>query len=201
MNIISGNKNILCIVICLFILSAFIKSEELDSDSNRKGFGFSMETMGGYSYNLQNFKFKAKRLSMSPSVRLLWNSNRRLDIGIESMYLKIAESDVEVEADNLGKGKISAKLEAIPILLVFKMKLLHLDWTAGIGTAFMMSNVEILDDETKTTTWHYCFKIGLGYTYDFSKYFGTGIEVKALTFTSINRYAAGAYLKFKFTIN
>lgn len=178
-----------------------MKSEENDTDNIQNGFGFTFEGLGGYSYNLQNFKFKAKRLSISPSLRLLWKSNRRLDIGLESMYIKIAESDVEIDADNLGKGKFSAKLEAVPILVVFKMKLLYLDWTAGIGTAFMRSKVEILNDETETTAWHYCFNMGLGYTFDFSKSFGTGIEVKALTFTSINRYAAGAYLKFCYTLN
>jgi len=163
-------------------------------------FGVSMEFMGGMSYNLKDYKVKTKRLNISPSFRIMWNPNRKLNIGIETTYLLVGKSDEDVDDTDFGKGKFEAELEALPIYLVFNMRLLKLDWTGGIGVSYMRSTILSFKEETISTNWYYCFNFGLGYTLDITKHFGIGLETKVFSLSKTNDLIAAGYLKFAYHI-
>jgi opacity protein-like surface antigen len=158
-------------------------------------YSWTIEGMYGISYNLRTFNFKAKRLNYTPSVRILWKPEHRLNLGVEATYLMIAKTDEKLNDDNYGSGRFEAILEALPIYAVFNMRLFYLDWTAGIGAAYMRSTVTSFGDEAISNNWHYCFNLGIGFSFDIWKNFGMGLEGKVFSFTKTNQYVATAHLK------
>lgn len=183
------------LIICgLFVLLPCDLAAEADS-ARSNDMAFSLELMGGATYNLKEDNFKSKKLDLSPSVRFLWKPNHRLNIGIEAADIVVRRSDYEKN-----KSKLQARLEAVPVYLVFNMNMLSLDFTAGIGASYMKSTIEAFNDIAVSTNWHYCFTFGLGYSYNFSRSFGAGIEGKYYSLTKTDEMIGGLYLKLFYNL-
>ncbi len=202
MNIISINKIIIIALLLLpfgTLLSQvpYTLHDTLKYDNN---FGITVETIGGLSYNLRSLKIKSKRINLFSSLRILWNSNRKLNIGIETSYLMIGQADDYKKDENLGTSKFDAKLDGIPISLVFNMRIWDLDWIVGIGTSYIISTISTDKEEIISTTWSYCFNFGLGYTIDISKHFGFGLETKFFSLSNSNYIIGAGTLKLVYHI-
>ncbi len=153
-------------------------------------YAFTVEAMGGITFNTKEDNFKSKKFHLSPSFRLMWKPDHRLNIGIESTYMTVQNIDF-----TKNKNKISAKMEAVPVFLLFNMNVLYLDLTAGIGVSYMSSTIEVQNEESRATNWHYCFNFGLGYTLIITDNFGVGLEGKIFTLTKTDDRIASLYLK------
>jgi len=200
MNIILDIKKFLLAAFILSVSVGSIFGDELDSIPVDNDFGITMEFMGGMSYNLKHYEISTDRLSFSPSFRILWNPNRKLNIGFETTYILVGKSDEDIDNEDYGKGKFDAKLEVLPIYIVFNMQLLALDWTGGVGISYMRSTINAYNEETISTNWSYCFNLGLGYTLDISKYLGIGLEAKLFSLSKTNDLLAAGYLKLAYHI-
>ena len=194
MNITSVNRILISLVALILCVQVFVRAQPKDTTSGN--YAFSIEAMGGLSYNLKEDNFKSKKLDLSPSIRILWRPNHRLNFGIEITDLVVRRSDYEKN-----KEKLQARLEAVPVYLVFNMNLLSLDFTGGIGASYMKSTIEAFNDQAISTNWHYCFNFGLGYSYYLSKSFGAGIEGKFFSLTKTDEIVGGVYLKIIYKIN
>ena len=149
-----------------------------------------MEMMGGASYNLKEDNFKSTMINFSPSLRLLWKPDHRLNIGIETTYMMVRKTETEKNRQNL-----HAKLEALPIYLVFNMTVMNIDMTGGIGISYMKSTISAFNDLSIATDWHYCFNFAIGYSYYFTPGFGAGFETKLFSLSKTDDLALAAYLK------
>lgn len=200
MSITRVNKIIIISLVYMSLFAYNLKADSTKVKAYGDDFGISVELLGGLSYTMRNYDIKMKKLNMSPAVRLMWNPNRRLNIGIEAAYLFVGKSDEELTESDLGKGKFDAKLESVPLFIIFNMRMLHLDWTGGIGVNFMRSTIESkFNNEnllTVSNNYYYCYMAGVGYSIDLSKNFGLGIEAKLYSITNSNDYIAGAYFRF-----
>jgi hypothetical protein len=192
MNITWVNRLIL--IAALFPTLLIAEQTNTDSIASEPVYSFSAELMGGMSYNLRDDIFKSQKLHITPSLRLLWKPDHRLNIGIETTYLTIRKIEIEKN-----KNKFQGRMDAIPILLVFNMNAFYLDFTAGIGAGYVSSTTDVMQEVTVATNWHYCFLFGVGYSHMFSDYMGMGIEGRLFSFTKTNEVVSSAV--FKLIIN
>ncbi|PKL84522.1 MAG: hypothetical protein CVV22_12525 [Ignavibacteriae bacterium HGW-Ignavibacteriae-1] len=200
MSITKVNKIIIATVIFMYLIAYTSEADSSFVKTDGDDFGISVELFGGLSYTLRNYNIKMKKLNISPAVRVMWNPNRRLNIGIETAYLIAGESDEDLTDTDLGKGKFNAKLEVVPVLIIFNMRVFQLDWTGGIGLNFMRSTIESkFKNEyliTVADNYYYCYMAGVGYSFDLSKKIDIGVETKIYSRTNANDFIVGAYFKF-----
>ena len=183
------------ILFLLFALSVPAAADEPDTTQFEKYYSWTLEAMGGVSYNLRKFEFKTKRLNYTPSLRLLWKPAHRLNIGVEASYLLLGLGEDDINDKKYGKGKFEGRLEAVPVFLVFNMRFFTLDWTAGLGAAYMRSIIISFNEQAISYNWHYCFHLGLGFSFDIWDNFGIGMEGKTYAFTKTGQYLASLQLK------
>lgn len=195
MSIIWAIKLIPAILMILMPLWSIALDIKPDSIVTEKKFSVSAEIIGGISYNLRDDVFKSQKMHFSPSLRLLWKPDHRLNIGIETTYMTIRKIEVEKN-----KNKLKGNMEAIPMLLVFNMKAFHLDFIAGIGVGYISSTIDVMKEVTTATNWHYCSLFGFGYSYMFSDYIGLGIEARLFSFTKTDEFVGSGVLKIVFNI-
>jgi hypothetical protein len=189
--------NRILLIFLPLLIPTVLQAEDLKTSAveSEPVYSFSAELMGGASYNLRDDVFKSQKFNISPSMRLLWKPDHRLNIGIEATYMTIRKIEIEKN-----KNKLQGKMEAIPLLLIFNMKAFYLDFTAGIGAGYVSSTTDVMKEVTVATNWHYCFLFGVGYSIMVSDYFGLGLEGRMFSFTKTNEFVSAAALKLIFDI-
>jgi hypothetical protein len=195
MNIILLNKRLVFLpfLICFIpILSA------QNAKSDKKNFAVSAEFGSGYIANIDLEKSFSENIFFSPSARLLWKPNHKLNIGFESSYITVSKLDSTLQSTPFGSTILKARLNAIPMLLVFNMKIAKIDLYYGIGVSYVTSRLEAFEEKVVVSNWYYCYDIALAYNHPLTKNLDIGIESKTYFFPKLQKVSSGLTINFSY---
>jgi|GEM_PF-2662764 len=192
MNILSG-KYFLFItsLICTLIP---VSSKEIIPDST---FRLIFELSGGYSAALDSNYTDG---GITPCIRLMWEPNRKLNIGLETGYLLIEKHSVDEKKYETGKTEMEVSLRAIPLLVVFNMEIWKTDFFAAMGASYVWTELDAFNQKVYSPVWNYSLMFGWGYTYNLTDNFGFGIEAKSYIFTRLNKSVGSMQFKLKYCV-
>ncbi|MFZ4400887.1 MAG: hypothetical protein ACOYO1_12700 [Bacteroidales bacterium] len=197
MNIILLNKKLLL----LFVFFIFVNySYEQEKNSLKKGYSLSLTAGNGIIANIDQNKKLTDNIFYSPSLRFLWKPDHILNIGIESAYLTVSKQDSTLASTAFGATALRARLNAIPILVVFNMKVSKIDLYYGIGLSYVTSRLEAFGEKVVVNNWYYCYDIAVAYTHPFSKNINIGIEGKSYFFPKLQKVSGGIVINFSYRI-
>lgn len=177
----------------MFFSQICLAEKNLEQIESKKNFSFALELMGGISYNLNEDNFNSKKLGITPSIRLLWMPDNRLNFGFETSYLLLRKTDKEKN-----KQVLKGRLEAVPVLLLFNMNVLAIDLTFGLGISYMRSTISAYNEISVSNQWHYCFNFGAGFSFKISSLLDSGIEAKIYSLTKTDELISAVYLKLRY---
>jgi hypothetical protein len=84
---------------------------------------------------------------VSGTIRLMWEPEHLLSIGIESGYLQLYDFNSKVSLGNGNIFNVSSDLTAVPIITVFSMELFeNFKLSIGSGIFILLSNVDALNN-------------------------------------------------------
>jgi hypothetical protein len=197
MNIIPLNKNLLF----FFIFLVFINyTHAQEKNSLKKGYSLSLSIGNGIIANIDQHKKFTDNIFYSPSLRFLWKPDHILNIGIESAYLTVSKQDSTLASTAFGATALRARLNAIPLLLVFNMKVSKIDLFYGIGLSYVTSRLEAFGEKVVVSNWYYCYDIAIAYTHPLSKKIDIGIEGKSYFFPKLQKVSGGIVINFTYRI-
>lgn len=197
MNIIQLNKkNLLIILIHLFVITNGLSQEEKPV---LKKFALNATIGNGIIANFGNNTHSINNIYYAPTLRVLWKPNHILNIGIETGYLTISKQDSDLVSTSFGNTIFKARINAIPVLLVFNMKISKIDLYAGIGISSITSRLEAFQDKVIVNDWYYAYNLGIGYSFPISKDFHIGIETKTYFFPRIQKISGGLVINFSYS--
>ncbi len=195
MNIILLNKKSL-ILICLLMAGVSVYSQE--HPFAEKGYSLSAYFGSGFIANIDNTKKFNENIYYSPALRLLWKPDHLLNIGLESAYLTISKQDSTTVSTDFGSTAFRARLNAIPILLVFNMKFSKIEFYYGIGISYVTSRLEAFNERVVVSHWYYCYDVAIAYSHPLSKNLAIGIEAKTYFFPKLQKVSGGLLINFSY---
>jgi hypothetical protein len=193
MNITLG-KYIIISLVLIFIVVPVRSEQSITHDSTYR---FFLVVSGGYSASADSNLFKG---NFSPSVRIMWEPDHRLNIGVEGALINLERHSIEARKYELGTTDFDARLIAAPVLLVFSMEVWGADISGGMGTSYIWTQVDAFNDVVISSQWNYSLMCSLGYTLMFTDNFGLGLESKSYFFTELSKIAGSLQLNLKFNI-
>ncbi|MFZ4413919.1 MAG: hypothetical protein ACOYOV_12615 [Bacteroidales bacterium] len=194
MNIIHLNKNVLFFCLLIFTQGVYSQEEKVA----KKEFSLAATIGNGLIANIDNTKKFNENIYFSPSLRILWKPNRLLNIGIESAYLTISKQDSTTVSTEFGSTALRARLNGIPLLLVFNMKISKIDVFYGIGLSYVTSRLEAFGERVVVSNWYYCYDVALAYSHPLSKNLAIGIEAKTYFFPKLQKISGGLLINFSY---
>ncbi len=194
MNITHLNKSILILFLLVFA-NEFYAQNKIDKARN---FALSATITNGFLANINYETDFTKNIYYSPSARLLWKPNHKLNIGIESGYLTISKIDSSVVSTAFGNTSFKARLNALPLLLVFNMNISKIQFYYGIGLSRITSRLEAFNDKVVVRSWYYCYNTSIAYSCKLSKNIELGIEAKSYFFPKLQKISGGAVVNLSY---
>jgi hypothetical protein len=192
MSIMHRNKYCPLAIALLFAITVVLHAEKRDSL-----FAISIDVTPGLTTNFESGKLN--QLNFAPSMRVFWKPNHLLNIGFETSLLKLdRESRTNVESE-FGPTSLKAALNAIPLLMVFNMKILHIDVYGGIGASYVTSKVNAFNTKVIAHIWRYTYCFGVGYTYPLKR-IGIGIEARMYSFAKLEKTMIGIMPKLTYDL-
>ena len=114
----------------------------------------------------------------SGTVRVMWNPEHLLSIGLETGYQYLYSLDVSDYDTEFGNTNISASMYTIPIFIVFSMKVLpNINLTAGSGTYLLYNSGEAFGDQLSSHQISIGAHAGISYTYPINNSMAIGGEL------------------------
>jgi hypothetical protein len=84
---------------------------------------------------------------LSGTIRLMWEPEHLLSIGLESGYLQLYNFNSKVSLGNGNTFNVSSELSAVPIMIVFSMGIFNnLKLSIGSGIFILISKVDALNN-------------------------------------------------------
>lgn len=213
MNIISVIKYHILLALAAALFGAAVNVLPVYSQENTKSklfdiitaekdsvFSLNFEIGGGYTARSIEATRDIKSWGLTPLARFLWKPDNLLNIGLQSAVLHIQKTDVEDIDTEFGKTDLKASLNAIPIMIVFNMKLWIFDVYGGMGTSYVWANMNSFDIAVKSSEWHHTFFWGVSWSYYFADYFGIGLEGNTHYFSALDKNVSGLMLKIHFDV-
>ena len=197
MNITLRNKFVLFLfLICFFTSKAKAQQENKPANQFAVYATLGNGLTGVIAYN-NSF---IDNIFYSPSLRLLWKPNHLLNIGVESAYLTISKQDSTLSTTPFGTTVLKARLNAVPLLLVFNMKFSRIDLYYGIGVSYVKSRLQAFEEKVTVGNWYYCYDAAISYTYPLSKKINIGLEAKSYFFPKLQKISGGLVLSLSYRL-
>ncbi len=145
--------------------------------------GISIVVASGISHYINTLKIDPSRTSIKQnfscsSMRVMWEPEHRLSLGIEAGYYKVYE--VQLSENN----KINtASLSITPILFCVQMRVFKRFYvSAATGVSIHHADVNILGNQSSSQAWAFSnLKFSAGYVYPITKAFGLGLQAQFLS--------------------
>lgn len=182
----------------MLFLTSFIIINAQEQVKDEKRFALSVTIGNGFNYNIQNQKPVMDNIFYSPAIRLLWEPNHLLNIGVETGYLTISKQDSTIVSTPYGQTIFKARLNAIPLLLVFNMKVSKINLYYGLGVSYLTTHLQAFDEKVVVGNWYYCYNVALAYNYPLSKNVNIGIEAKSYFFPKLQTMTGGVAINLNY---
>jgi hypothetical protein len=170
------------ILIIVFLLSCatFAQIEDTTySISTEIGIGYSLyfTTMDYDDLNKNGF---------SGTVKVMWNPEHLLSIGLETGYQYLYSIDVSNYDTEFGTTNFSASMYTVPIFMVIAMKVApNVRITAGSGMYLLFNSGNIFDDALESNQMSIGAHAGISYTYPINNSMSIGGELLYSYFSKI----------------
>jgi hypothetical protein len=165
---------ILKIIIATVAISSIAISQIDDktySLSTELGVGYSryFTTMDYYDLNQNGF---------SGTVKVMWNPEHLLSIGLETGYQYLYSLDVSDYSTEFGNTNVKASMYTVPVFIVFSMKVLpNIKLSAGSGVYLLFNSGELFGDELSSNQISIGAHMGISYTYPINNSMAIGGEL------------------------
>ena len=145
--------------------------------------GISIVVASGISHYINTLKIDPSRTSIKQnfscsSMRVMWEPEHRLSLGIEAGYYKVYEVQLSENS------KINtASLSITPILFCVQMRVFKRFYvSAATGVSIHHADVNILGNQSSSQAWAFSnLKFSAGYVYPITKAFGLGLQAQFLS--------------------
>jgi len=150
------------ILIVVIIISSIVLPQQ-----NEKTYSISTELGAGYSRYFTTMDYDdLNQNGFSGTVRVMWNPEHLLSLGLESGYQYLYSLDVSDFSTEFGNTNVKASMYTIPIFIVFSMKVLpNIKLSAGSGVYLLFNSGELFGDELRSNQVSIGAHMGISYTY------------------------------------
>ena len=171
-------KNILTYILILFlILPIFVSAQSISSK------GLKLDISGGYTrsmYKRGSFQFgEYSRDGISGDLRIIYQSENLLGIGIETGYFPLATLKQDNFSNEFGSSAIRANISAIPIFVDFMFDFGNLYFNTGAGYYYISSRINAFGVKSSSKSFDFGFSFSFGYKKMINNKFGYGVEIKS----------------------
>ena len=162
---------ILTITVAVTFFAFGQETENTYSLTTELGIGYSryFTTMDYSDLNKNGF---------SGTIRVMWNPEHLLSIGLETGYQQLYSIDVSNYETEFGTTEFSASMYTIPIFIVFAMRITpNIKLTAGGGTNLLFNEGNMFNDPLESSQISIGAHIGVSYTIPISSTISIGGEL------------------------
>jgi hypothetical protein len=165
---------ILKIIIAIVAISSIVMAQIDD-----KTYSLSTEFGVGYSRYFTTMDYdKLNKNGFSGTVKVMWNPEHLLSIGLETGYQQLYSLDVSDYDTEFGNTNVSASMYTVPIFIVFAMKVLpNIKLSAGSGVYLLFNSGEAFGDELNSNQLSIGAHVGASYTYPINNSMAIGGEL------------------------
>ena len=146
---------------------------------NDTTYSLSTEIGVGYSRYFTTMDYDdLNQNGFSGTVRVMWNPEHLLSLGLESGYQYLYSLDVSDYSTEFGNTNVKASMYTIPIFIVFSMKVLpNIKLSAGSGVYLLFNSGEAFGDELSSNQISIGAHMGISYTYPINNSMAVGGEL------------------------
>ena len=146
---------------------------------NDTTYSLSTEIGVGYSRYFTTIDYDdLNQNGFSGTVRVMWNPEHLLSLGLESGYQYLYSLDVSDYSTEFGNTNVKASMYTVPIFIVFAMKVLpNIKLSAGSGVYLLFNSGELFGDELSSNQISIGAHIGASYTYPINNTMAIGGEL------------------------
>ncbi len=170
------------ILINLILLSSITVGQIKDTV-----YSISTEIGVGYSRYFTTMDYDdLNKNGFSGTVRVMWNPEHLLSIGLETGYQYLYSIDNSDYNTEFGTTQFSASMYTIPVYMVFSMKIApNIKITAGTGVDLMFNSGELFGDKLESNQISIGTRAGISYTYPINNSMSIGGELLYSYFSKI----------------
>ncbi len=174
----------------------------LDKDSD---YTLSTEIFAGWSYKLNSElagEPSYSRSGLPVGLRIMWEPDNLLRVGIESAYLKLSSFEKQGIETKYGTTNAKASLNAVPILLIFSMNKWNFDISTGLGVYYLYAtfDAKLINSVQQSGEWDMGFLLSIGYTYPFDGPFSVGANLKYYSISERQEYLISPQISLKYNV-
>ncbi|GIK61434.1 MAG: outer membrane beta-barrel protein [Ignavibacteriota bacterium] len=146
---------------------------------NDTTYSLSTEIGLGYSRYFTTMDYNdLNKNGFSGTVRVMWNPEHLLSIGLETGYQYLYSIDVSDYDTEFGTTDLSASMYTIPVFIVFSMKVLpNFSISAGSGMYLLYNSGEAFGDNLSSNQISIGAHTGISYTYPINESMAVGGEL------------------------
>jgi len=145
--------------------------------------GLSIVVASGISHYINTLQLNQSKASIKQnfscsSMRIMWEPEHRLSLGIEAGHYKVYEVQL-VEKNSIN----TASLSITPILFCVQMRIFRRFYvSAATGVSIHQADINLLGNQSSSQAWAFSnLKFSVGYIYPVTKKFGLGLQVQLLS--------------------
>jgi hypothetical protein len=146
---------------------------------NDSTYSLSTEIGAGYSRFFTTMDSdELNKNGFSGTVRVMWNPEHLLSIGLETGYQYLYSFDYSSYDTEFGTTDISASMYTIPVFIVFSMKVLpNIKLSAGSGMYLLYNSGKAFGDNLSSNQISIGAHTGISYTYPINESMAVGGEL------------------------
>jgi hypothetical protein len=173
---------ILKILFAVIIISSVMLPQQ-----NAKTYSLTTELGVGYSRYFITMDYDdLNKNGFSGTVRVMWNPEHLLSIGLESGYQYLYSIDISNYDTEFGTTNFSASMYTIPIFAIFSMKVTpNISLSAGTGMYLLFNSGNMFDDALESNQISIGAHIGASYLYPINNTVSVGGELLYSYFSKI----------------
>ncbi|HEX9251155.1 MAG TPA: outer membrane beta-barrel protein [Ignavibacteriaceae bacterium] len=163
------------ILIGVFLLSCVTFGQMTDTT-----YSLSAELGAGYSRYFTTMDYNdLNKNGFTGTVRVMWNPEHLLSIGLESGYQYLYSIDISDYSTEYGNTNFSASMYTVPIFIVYAMKIApNVKLTAASGMYLLYNSGEIFGEQLKSNQISIGARAGISYTYPINNTISIGGELQ-----------------------
>jgi len=152
----------------------------------------------GYSRYFTSLDYNdLNKNGFSGTVKIMWNPEHLLSIGLETGYQYLYSIDVSDYNTELGVTDFSASMYTIPVFIVFAMKVApNIKLIAGTGMYLLYNSGSLFDIPLESNQISIGAHAGISYTYPISNSMALGGELAYSYFSKIQDSAVALQFLF-----
>jgi hypothetical protein len=162
------------ILIAVVVISSVVLPQANDTT-----YSLSTEIGLGYSRYFTTMDYNdLNKNGFSGTVRVMWNPEHLLSLGLESGYQYLYSLDVSNYDTEFGNTNVKASMYTVPIFIVFAMKVFpNVKLSAGTGAYLLFNSGEAFGDAINSDQISIGAHVGASYTYPINNSMAIGGEL------------------------